>query len=106
MTVYRQKREIMKMFHCNEQKAMSILDFAKNKVYSQDCVKFIKDCKSYQLVKSVGFKDEGVYYLFTDIAEKELKTDNFKILNNDDFSKVELEWLEHNYKFRCKTKFK
>lgn len=103
MTVYRQKRELMKMFHCNEQKATSILDFAKNKVYAQDCVKFIKDCKSYQLVDS---KKIGIYFLFTDIAEKELKTDNFKILNSDDFSKVELQWLEDNYKFRCKTKFK
>lgn len=96
------KRQLMKMFYCSEQRATTILDFVKNRVYSEDCKRAIKNCNTYHLVIS-SLPD--TYHLFTDIAEKKLKVKDFKIQNSEDFSKVELQWLEDNFKFRCKTKY-
>lgn len=73
--------------------------------YTEDTVKLLKDVEDFHLEKSIGFKDKGLYFLFTKIAEKELKTDGFKILNGGNFSDVELEWLRINYKFVASSKY-
>lgn len=100
---YKQFKAVMRIFHCNEAQAKNIIAFNCNKIYSTKIVKNIRNCEAYHLIPSLDLKN--TYYLFTNIAEKKLITDGFKILNSDDFSEVELDWLEKNYKFRCKSKY-
>ena len=62
------------------------------------------NCKiDYYLDESLD--KDGTFYLLSDIAEKTLKTEGFKILNEDNFSIVELDWLRVNYKFMAKSKY-
>jgi hypothetical protein len=97
-------KTIVKLFHCTPEKALDILNFNENKIYSEHTVMMTRDCNNYHLVPSLGLKD--TYYLFTDIAEKKLKAEGFKVLNSEDFSETELAWLDKNYKFKCKNKYK
>jgi putative cell wall-binding protein len=61
--------------------------------------KVIERKSDLYLETSIGFKDKGLYFLFTKISEKTLKIKKFNILNPEIFSKIELEWLKDNYNF-------
>jgi hypothetical protein len=84
-------------------KASNFYPVPNVKLYDNNILDLVKYSENLHLEKSLDL--DNIYFLFTKICEKTLKTDGFRILNSGDFSEVELLWLEKNYKFRCKNKF-
>lgn len=99
--------EVSDIVGCNEAFAFQVIQKIKaiNGDYTDETQKMVRAYEDLHLESSLDVEQKGVYYLFTKIAEKKLMTEGFKILNSDDFSKIELSWLEENYKFRCKKHY-
>ena len=99
--------EISKIVGCNNKDCEKyIKELRKNTgLYTDETQELVRMYSDLHLEPAINIEEVGIYYLFTKIAEKKLITEKFKIINSEDFSKTELDWLEQNYKFRCKSRF-
>ncbi len=99
--------EISKIVGCNVKDCEKYIKLLSQNtgLYTDATKEIVRMYADLHLEPAINIKEVGIYYMFTKICEKKLIIKDFKIINSEDFSKTELDWLELNYKFKCKNRY-